>query len=174
MFAQKLGLMNPEHGSVATDVDGLIQELLGILQSTEIDMTIFFRALSQWDPVQHTDVMSSPLKAAYYSPQSVEAGHLGLIDDWLKRYTAIIKTQNHSNHERAKMMNQVNPRFVLRNYLAQLVIDESSEGKHRLLHEILEVLRHPYTEQPKYEHHAEKRPEWARHKPGCSMLSCSS
>lgn len=58
--------------------------------------------------------------------------------------------------------------------MAQLAIDDANQGNYELIGELFELLKHPYAEQPKAEKWFRKRPEWARHKVGCSMLSCSS
>ena len=71
-------------------------------------------------------------------------------------------------------MNRANPKYVFRNYLAQLAIDALALGDDSVLLDTMHVLQRPYDEQPEFERYAERRPEWARHRAGCSALSCSS
>ena len=71
-------------------------------------------------------------------------------------------------------MNNVNPKYVLRNYMAQLAIESADKGNYSLIEELYQLLKKPYNEQPDNEKWFVKRPEWARDKVGCSMLSCSS
>lgn len=96
------------------------------------------------------------------------------MQNWLHRYLQQLKAEAVRDEVRQKKMNAVNPAYVFRNYLAQLAIDKAEEGDYSMLHELLVLFRHPYDEQPGREKFAEKRPDWARQRPGCSMLSCSS
>lgn len=176
MMAQKLGLKQFE---VGID-DGLISELLSVLQLTETDMTLFFRNLAQVDVKTSSlseasdETLMDPLMEAYYTPDQITDGHRSQIGNWIRKYIHRLQTEGLENETRRKQMNRVNPKYVLRNYLAQLAIDQSEAGDHAMVNELLELLRHPYDEQPGKEDFAKKRPDWARTKAGCSMLSCSS
>jgi len=173
MMAEKLGFTAFQS---QTDKD-LISELLAILQLVETDMTIFFRNLSQLNIHSDNgkfDILLSPLMDAYYQPQQLSEEYKNRIEKWLKNYTGRSLLENLSADERRTRMNGTNPKYVLRNYLAQLAIDKAEKGDASMIGELLELVRHPYDEQPENEEFAAKRPEWARNKPGCSMLSCSS
>lgn len=75
---------------------------------------------------------------------------------------------------RQERMRRANPKYVLRNYMAQQAIEALEQGDDSVLLRLMDVLRHPYDEQPQHEDLAARRPEWARNKAGCSALSCSS
>jgi len=172
MMAQKLGLQSFEP---ATDLP-LTSELDQLLQLVETDMTIFYRKLADLAPTMNQDDASllAPLQDAYYQPEALTAAIKAQIGNWLRSYLLRVARDGLGHEERRQRMHSVNPKYVLRNYLAQLAIDQAEEGDHSLVNELLQVLREPYTEQPGKEEFARKRPEWARHRAGCSMLSCSS
>jgi uncharacterized protein YdiU (UPF0061 family) len=139
-------------------------------------MTLFFRqlALVPTSPeCQPTDPLA-PLATVFYRPDQLTPAYRERLTAWLDRYCERVRRDGLPDQQRRERMDAVNPQYVLRNYLAQLAIDQVMAGNFSLVDELLDVLRHPYTEQPGKERFAEKRPEWARHRPGCSMLSCSS
>lgn len=187
-MANKLGFVEFMEGD-----QQLVDDLHVALQSAETDMTIFYRLLANFDVQPHLfeeersgderskDECSTAeqlefLAAAFYEP--LTAAQQTVYGDWLRRYrTRLLQDQVHQGRDpvqRRAQMNAANPKYVLRNYLAQQAIDKATDGDFSEVEKLLEVLRQPYAEQPEHEHYFAKRPEWARSKAGCSMLSCSS
>lgn len=164
-FAAKLGLRGWQH-----DDAQLLEDLFELMRLAEIDMTEFFRGLAQVD-LERPD--SATLQAAFYRADLARR-FAGDLSRWLTRYAARARQDGQPAAQRAAAMNRVNPRYVLRNYLAQQAIDRAEQGDEQMIHELLEVLRQPYDEQPGRQAFSAKRPDWARHRAGCSMLSCSS
>jgi uncharacterized protein YdiU (UPF0061 family) len=165
MIAGKLGF---ESFQGAADT-ALWVDLIKMLQRVETDMTLFFRALSnvgaEGDPIE-------VIEDAFYVPLASADRDAWL--DWFARYRRRISVDARPHAERKAAMDATNPWFVLRNYLAQEAIELAEKGDMSRVHALLDVARNPYTEQSKYAQFAGKRPEWARNKPGCSTLSCSS
>ncbi|HTN73792.1 MAG TPA: YdiU family protein [Pirellulaceae bacterium] len=174
MLARKLGF---ERYEPATDA-ALTGELLALLPLVETDMTIFFRqlALVESDPATNLsdEALLAPLQAAYYVPAQLTPEYIARAARWLRDCQTRWQHDGTPGELRRARMDAVNPKYVLRNYLAQLAIDKAEQGDFSLIGELLEVLRHPYDEQPTKTAFAELRPDWARDRPGCSMLSCSS
>ncbi len=125
-------------------------------------------------PPRLKTALLAPFAAAYYQPEKLNDTQRQRTLQWLRRYAGQVRAEGVPEQERRISMQSVNPKYVLRNYLAQLAIDRAEQNDYALVNELLEVLRRPYDEQPDKETFAAKRPDWARHRPGCSMLSCSS
>jgi len=169
MLAAKFGFRGLREG------DGeLFAEAFALMQQAEVDMTLFFRGLADLDLVTPT---LEPLREAFYRDDLMRPHEAALLA-WLRRYGERLQAEAETDKEagatRRARMNAVNPRFVLRNYLAQEAIDLAEHGDLSRVQELLDLVRRPYDPQPGRERFAAKRPDWARHQPGCSMLSCSS
>ncbi len=177
-MANKLGVSNflPEDQS-------LVDQLLTLMHQSAADMTILHRRLADVDFQLDTDTFSltpeqaiAPLQEAFYSPltpSQTQAWH-----DWLTQYrlrliqdTVLSGTTPEARRAR---MNAANPKYVLRNYLAQQAIDKATAGDYSEITKLLNMLKKPYDEQPEHQVYFARRPDWAANKAGCSMLSCSS
>jgi uncharacterized protein YdiU (UPF0061 family) len=161
----KLGLVTTREGDVE-----LFADLRGLLAAAEMDMTLFFRELALLDLASPS---ISTVEEAFYDAGKRDAAANDVLA-WLQRYAARALAEGAPASERLALMHASNPRFVLRNYLAQEAIDRAEEGDYEGIEELLDTLRRPYDEQPGREHLAGRRPDWARNRVGCSMLSCSS
>ena len=168
MMRSKLGFQNEDEND-----QKLILELEDILHQTETDMTIFFRNLSDFK-IENPSEGLKIINYAFYKPDEIVGNVEKRWNDWFQKYAERLKKESGSEQERKQKMNAVNPKYVLRNYMAQLAIDDADKGDYKLIDELFQMLKNPYGNQPKYQKWFAKRPDWARHKVGCSMLSCSS
>lgn len=168
-FGDKLGLsFDGERG------DGdLLQRLFDWMQAQPTDLTLFFRALG---PLLSAPTLPATfpesLQVAFYGP--VPESHLAAGRQWLADWWTRVHQEPGQMAEVAAAMARTNPRYVLRNWLAQTAIDAATGGDTTVLERLFQALQRPFDEQPEFAEFAQKRPEWARSKPGCSALSCSS
>ena len=144
-----------------------------LLQRCALDYTGFFRAIADLPDVLTNAPLVALLGDICYEETTLDPQRASL-EAWLRRWHATAAASGDTHAARRVRMHAVNPRFVFRNYLAQQAIERAERGDETMIHTLLDVLRRPYDEQPEHAALAARRPEWARHMPGSSMLSCSS
>ncbi len=157
MWAEKLGLT-----VFLKEDEDMVRNLNTLLQEVETDMTLFFRMLGS---LQKPNI--EELSSAFYDEEKIPKQAW---NEWLEVWWLRVDAQ--PNREQ---MQQANPKYVLRNWMAQLAIDAAEKGDFSICESLYELLQRPYAEQVEHEGEwFQKRPEWARNRVGCSMLSCSS
>jgi len=144
----KLGLAS-EHD----DDQILIDDLLRLMAADHADFTISFRRLAGPD---------SATRDVFVDREAFDA--------WALRYRARLGLENSDDADRARRMNRVNPKFVLRNHLAQTAIERAQQGDFAEVQRLLQVLGRPFDEQPEHAAYADHPPAWARQ----IEVSCSS
>ena len=154
----KLGLLTEQ----ADDAE-LIADMFAALQDKKVDFTLFFRKLSEVSNV-HDDALPSELIALFGEH------NLQLFVRWAGRYRQRLRAENNDHTERKQRMNQANPLYVLRNYLAQQAIELAQRGDYREIERLRRCLANPFDERPEFADFAQPAPEWAE---GIAV-SCSS
>ncbi|MDC1451620.1 YdiU family protein [Vicingaceae bacterium] len=168
MMCEKLGLFVQEEV-----VDEFINQLEDNLEKSQIDMTIFFRELSGDAPIDVKLFWGILERSTYLTVDELkkQQSHWEM---WFDNYSFLIEKENVKKAARSSKMKAINPKYVLRNYMAQLAIDAAEKGDNSMVEELYTVILQPYSEQPEMDKWYAKRPDWAMNKVGCSMLSCSS
>ncbi|CAJ2631170.1 unnamed protein product [Trifolium pratense] len=150
----------------------LIGKLLTNMAVDKVDYTNFFRTLSniKADTSIPDDELLVPLKSVLLDigKERKEAW-----TSWLKTYIHELSTSDISDDQRKTLMDMVNPKYILRNYLCQTAIDAAEIGDFGEVRRLLKLVEHPFDEQPGMEKYARLPPAWA-YRPGVCMLSCSS
>jgi len=151
----KLGL------TTQTDADQpLFDAMFALMQANSIDFTLFFRRLSGLHAADAG--ADEPLRDLFLDRPA--------FDSWAARYRARLQAENSDDTARRLAMDQVNPKYVLRNYLAQTAIEKAQNKDFSEVERLLSVLQRPYDEQPEHEQYAALPPDWASH----LEVSCSS
>jgi uncharacterized protein YdiU (UPF0061 family) len=114
------------------------------MHDSRVDFTYFFRQLSRVRQAQKTQTIT--LRDHFLDRE--------LIDQWFADYINRLKSENSSDEERQIAMNLVNPKFVLRNHLAQVAIDKAKQRDFSEIQTLLKILTNPYDEQVEYDAYA--------------------
>ncbi len=151
----KLGLLKKRESDYQLYVD-----LLKVLNTHAVDMTFFFRALSRYQMGQESSMAKF---FEYY-------GKLAGILEWLKKYEQRLLQDDLNDAERSQLMLKTNPKYILRNYIAQQVIESVERGESELLQKWIAILQNPYDEHPEFAKYAFPSPAVHKH----ISVSCSS
>ena len=151
LMAAKLGLLE-----YRDDDEQLLNSLLELLQKNAVDYSLFFRQLCTFSA---TD-------------QSVRDHFIDrdAFDLWAEQYLQRLVQQPLTDQQRCAKMLRTNPKYVLRNYMAQAAIEKAQQGDYSEVNLLLRVLQNPFDEHPEAEKYAGLPPDWADH----ISVSCSS
>ncbi|MCW8333903.1 protein adenylyltransferase SelO [Vibrio paucivorans] len=158
LMREKVGLLSKQDGD-----SELFNDMFDLLKANRVDFTRFFRQLSELDKLGREPVVDLVLDR-----ESASA--------WLERYQLRCQTEFNdsgeakSDLERCAAMRKVNPKYILRNYLAQQAIEKAQQGDYGMVRELAELLKHPFDDQPDKEAYAKLPPEWGKK----MEISCSS
>lgn len=156
----KLGLSTSQEGDRA-----LFDVMFKLMHENHVDFTLFFRRLGELrlDVMDHDrNEADAPLRDLFLAPPGFDA--------WAVEYRARLRQEGSSDASRREAMHRVNPKYVLRNYLAQTAIEKAQNGDYTEVSKLLAILERPYDEQPENEAYAALPPDWASH----LEVSCSS
>ncbi len=155
LLTHKLGF---EH--VQDDVLQLLGDLLDQMHRSQTDYTRLFRTLGAVE--SEATHPQSELRDMFLQRER--------FDQWLNTYRALLQRHARPDAERQAMMNCVNPKYVLRNYMAQIAIEAAEQQDYSEIDRLMRMLQAPFEEHPDMAHYAEPPPDWA----GSIQVSCSS
>ena len=155
LMRAKLGLQEARPEDAA-----LLDDLLGLMAASRVDYTIFFRGLGGFRSAESE--RNEALRDLF-----VERDRF---DRWAARYKERLRAEGSRDGDRQPRMNRVNPKYVLRNYLAQVAIERGRQKDYTEIDRLRQLLRDPFAEQPEMESYAAPPPDWGRQ----ILVSCSS
>lgn len=159
---QYLDLMRAKLGlrEAKPDDATLAEDLLSLMAASRADYTIFFRALGGF--ASGPEARNHALRDCFLDRDG--------FDRWAARYKDRLRAEGSGDAERKERMHRVNPKYVLRNYLAQAAIEKAHRKDYTEIDRLRQLLAHPFDEQPEMESYAAPPPDWAK----TISVSCSS
>ena len=155
LMRAKLGLQEARSDDAA-----LVDGLLGLMAASRTDYTIFFRALGGFKSGEMEK--NESLREFFLDRDG--------FDRWAARYRERLRVEGSRDEDRRARMNRVNPKYVLRNYLAQIAIERARQKDYSEIDRLRQLLRDPFAEQPEMESCSAPPPDWGRE----IIVSCSS
>ena len=134
----------------------LSNELLDLMQVNNVDYTLLFRSLCDFT------ADNQAVRDQFIDREG--------FDQWAVKYLARLEQQSLSDADRRDNMRAVNPKYVLRNYMAQAAIEKAQAGDYSEVNLLLKVLQSPCEEHPEAQQYAGLPPDWAEK----ISVSCSS
>lgn len=142
------------------DDDKLIDAMFAILQNGHVDFTLFFRRLGELQI--GNPASDEPIRDLIIDRPAFDA--------WAAQYRERLRAEASDDGQRRLAMHAVNPKYVLRNYLAQVAIEKAQQKDFSEVAKLQAILRRPFDEQPEHDKYADLPPGWASH----LEVSCSS
>lgn len=155
LMRQKLGLEE-----IYNEDQQLVEELLKLMQTDNVDYTILFRRLCDFDSADlnnNTAIRDIFRKRDHF-------------DLWAKNYQQRLNKEHVNDKQRAIKMKLINPKYILRNYMAEVAIKKAENKDYSEIDRLFNLLQNPFSEQPENEEYAGFPPEWAEE----ISVSCSS
>ncbi|MES2128161.1 MAG: YdiU family protein [Pseudomonadota bacterium] len=160
-FAAKIDALLHAKLGLATKEDedrALFDATFTLMHNNHVDFTQFFRKLGQLE----TDGADAAVRDLFIERAAFDA--------WAMQYRARLRREGSADALRKTAMDKVNPKYVLRNYLAQVAIEKAQNKDYSEIARLLTVLERPFDEQPEHDSYAALPPDWASH----LEVSCSS
>ena len=155
IMRKKLGLVKEE----AQD-QKLVENLLNLMSDDKVDYTILFRQLCNFDS---NDINNNNTIRDIFIQRDV-------FNLWAKNYQQRLNKEEDNDEQRSIKMKQINPKYILRNHMAEVAIKKAEEKDYSEIERLFNLLQHPFDEQPENEEYAGYPPEWAQE----ISVSCSS
>lgn len=155
LMRAKLGLLSAEESDAE-----LIRNLFVMMQTHQLDFTLFFRRLSRFS--SNDANVDEEIAELFIDPNAFAP--------WAMQYRARLQRENRDQAARQAAQLACNPKFVLRNHLAQIAIEKAQQKDYSEINTLLTLLENPYDEHPSFERYAALPPDWAYR----LEVSCSS